>query len=372
MTNFIPTLDNATPAMLFSIGCFYGIVILLFWRRNITLFDTFHSRQNVLILLVFIHLLFAFEGGDYFHYYQNVAKHDMDKEEQVYHIIAALVGYDYLLFRTVVWGGALFFFIKTAKRFGLDAYKTVFLLYTMYFTVFDYARASLGMSIFFYGVSFLCVPLKNHRIYSVLIGYGIISISFFFHKSMMLASLSTIMLLVPFNKKALIVMLVLFAYSAPMLNRLLGVSLNVVASSSGDINDIILHYADQEADLEGASKYEMIRKYVEFATFYVPVILISFKIFRKGLISPQHKSMLKLFKITVALLLIATSTLMIELNTIILFYRTLFISMIPITILFCYARQHRLVSSKTFTIIVIICILNVFFNYSKRFLGGNL
>lgn len=373
MNSSIPS--NASPAMLLCIGFYYAFVILLFWRNNISRFDTYNSRQPLLIFLVFVHLLFAFEGGDYFHYWQNISSHDMGHAEEVYHVIAKAVGYNYLLFRAVVWGSALLLFIKTSQRFGLDVYKAVFLLYAMFFTIFDYARASLGMSIFFYGVSFLCVPIKRHKLFSFLLGYAIIFSSVLFHRSMIMAILSTIFLFVPFkNKKALIVVLLLFMLFVPYLNSLLGFALNsTVMKGSGDIYDTVLHYSEQEVDFSGASIYEKIRNYVVFFTFYFPVVLVSLKIFRKTISLPQHTAMLKLYGVTVGLLLTATSTLLTpSLGSIILFYRLLYFSMIPTVILFLYSRQKGIVSPKAFTFTVVLCLLTTFFNYSKRLLGGNL
>ena len=85
MYSFIP--EETTVRLLLTIGLFYGIVILMFWRQNISNFDIPHIPQVLFILFVLIHLLFAFEGGDYYGYHENVANNYWgDEQEQIYPI----------------------------------------------------------------------------------------------------------------------------------------------------------------------------------------------------------------------------------------------------------------------------------------------
>ena len=370
MNYLIPV--ETTVRLLLIIGSYYGLVLFFYWKANITNFDRIKESQLLLIFFVFIHLLFAFEGGDYYHYYQKVSTGRVDSYEEFYKWLAFFVGYDYLMFRTIVWGGAFLFFILTAKRLGCDVYKVTYLLYIMYFTIFDYARASLGMSVFFFGLSFWCMPIKHYKILSyVIIGPLIMLMAPLFHTSMYLALLVSWFVLIPINKKILITVIVLFSISSSIIFSIYSNTVNMIIIENGEFSDKIASYSDQVKEIQLFSIYEIIRKYVEYATIIFPMILMSFKLFDKQYKGRQHTAMIRLYKVTTGIILMAVS-LLIATDTIILFYRILFFSIIPITILFYYSRKEGIITPVVFKTVVISCILNVYFNYSKRIMSGNI
>lgn len=372
MYSFIP--EVTTIRLLLIIGFFYGIVVLSFWRQNIIRFDIPHRPQYLLILLVIIHLLFAFEGGDYYGYHESVAKNYwVVEQEQIYPILSKILGNDYLLFRLVVWGGALGLFMLTVKRLGFEVSKAVYLLYVMYFTLFDYARATLGMALFFYGMSFWCLPIKKHKIMStIIIGPAIMCCSTLFHHSMVIACAISWIVFIPMNKKILATLIVLFIMSTPILMSLYERLIMMALSSTSSTASKIIEYANQNTEFtENTSTFELIRQLVEYATIITPLILISYKFFDKKNTSRLHIAMQRYFKIALGFVLVAFSMLMVS-NTFILFYRFLYISFIPVLLLFFYSRKNGIINKKIFKSVIIVCLLQVFFNYSKRILGGNI
>ena len=329
--------------------------------------------QYLLILLVLFHLIFAFEGGDYFHYYEKVSKSGLsDAQEPIYHWLARIVCNNYILWRLIVWGSALMLFMSTARRLRINQYKVVFLLYVMYFTVFDYARASLGMAMYFYGLSFWCKPIKSRKWMSyAVIGPIIMYCSTFFHSSMYLACAATMSIFIPFNKKLLItILLLLFIFSTflhTMFNNIIGM---VISSDTNFVASKVEEYSLQEAEF-GGSVFEQIRRYVEYATFFIPAFMMTFFFLDKKNANSQYIAMLRLFKVMVGIMLIAVSMLMVS-TSIILFYRILFISMLAVVLLFYYCRKEHMISNFSFCLIIIICLLQVFLNFSKRILGDNI
>ena len=296
----------------------------------------------------------------------------MFSTEPFYQYLAAYIGYNYILFRTIVWGAALFFFFQTAKRFGLDPYKTSFLMYSMFITIFDYARATLGMSIFFYGLSFLCIPLNRGKIFSPMVGGLFILSSILFHNSMALLIAMTFLAFIPLNKKILFLLIIVVIPLIPRLGDIFGLILNVFwGRSGGDLTDKVAVYSEQVADLEGASVFELFRRYVEYTTFVAPFVIITPIVLSNKQKTFQSTGIKRLYKVTFGILILALFLLFVT-DTVILFNRTLFMTMIPIVIIWEYARQNKLISYFMFKSIVCLCLLQVFFNYSKRILGGNL
>ena len=372
MISFIP--EDLTGRLLLFIGIYYLLVILFFWKPNIIDILKPHVPQRLLIFLVLVHLIFAFEGGDYFHYYEDVARNSMDDgRELFYHWLSEAVFHNYILFRIIVWGGALMLFMKTSCRFGFDPYKTVFLLYVMYFTLFDYARASLGMAVFFYGFSFWCLPIAKHELLSYFfVGPLIMLCAPLFHTSMFFLCGLSFVAFIPMNKKIFFVMLALFSVSSTLLASVFNDVLGIILSSHSDMLVAKAeNYSEQIADMKEASIFETVRRYVEYSTFFIPALLILRHIFNEKYKGKQHRAMLRLFKVIFSVLMLAV-TMLIVTSTIILFYRILFLALIPLTLLFYYSRKTGIVSKFEFNAILVMCLLQVFCNFSKRILGGNI
>lgn len=371
MESFIP--QDVTGRSLFFIGSFYLIVIIVFWKTNIANIDKSKKSQPLLVLLMLFHLIYAFEGGDYFHYYEGVTTNMLsDGQEPIYHWLARVAGNNYVIWRLIVWGGALFIYMQTSKRFGFDQYKIAFLLYVMYFTLFDYARASLGMAIYFFGLSFWCKPLKNKRMLSYAVLAPIIMFgSTFFHSSMYLACAASIFVFMPINKKIIVIAVLFLGLSSTLLNTVFtNIVGMIISSDSSFFTEKVEEYSLQQAEF-GGSKFEELRRYIEYATFFIPMLSITFHIFRKKTIGCQQIAIIRLYKVTMAIMLISVSMLIVS-TSIILFYRILYISMLGVVLLFYYFRREHIISKTFFNIVVILCLLQVFFNYSKRILGGNI
>lgn len=353
------------------ISVFYTITILLFWKANVKYFDKAPTRQPFLILFVLIHLLFAFDGGDYYHYNDYLLSKDMDNMERVYTYIAELANYNYLLFRLIIWGSALFLFRQTSKRFGINADKAVFILYLMFISLFSYARASLAMAVYFYGISFLCIPLKRNKVLSLLLGVGIVLLSIVFHKSMLFTALVSIMVFVPINRRGLILFLILFAFSTPLLNTLFNTFVTPAYIFDEDINERIaqLQSVTYGDSIIGFSRYEWIRRFLEYSTIVVPFLILTFRFAKLKLLSLNNPD-IKLYKVTLGILLVAISSYMIQFGNFVIFYRYLYMAIIPLTILVVQERQYKVISNSLFKGILFLCLTYKYFSIFKLILSG--
>lgn len=370
MIEYIPLV--LTKNMFLGISIFFLVVVMLFWRRNITFFNRSTKPQYLLSFLFLVHLIFAFDGGDFFHYYAFFVEDDFEKMEDVYGLIARFVGYNYLWFRVIVWGGALAVFQLTVKRFRLDVSKTTFLLYVMFIGVFDYARATLAMAVYFYGLSFICIPIKRDKFLSYIIAVALIVLSIIFHRSMVFTAAMTVMVFLPLNPYILFLMLILFSFSAPVLNNIFfDYILSGEYISDEELTGKIIGYTNMSFD-DRFSIFEWVRRMVSYLTFFLPIVYLAFKIFNKKYNTSTHSSMLRLYKVTVGILLLAVSTLMINVETFVIFYRYLFMAMIPVTILVSYGRKSGMISNRIFKILLFLCLTHELFGMAKLLLGGNL
>lgn len=355
-----------TKELYFTANIFYILIIMLFWKRNVTYFDDPMPSQKLMTFIIIIFLLFAFDGGDYYHYCRKVHEGDMEKNEEIYSYIVELVGRNYLLFRLIIWGGALLIFQKTARRFNLNVPRTTFILFAMFITIFDYARASLAMSIYFLGLSYICVPSKN-KVFSYIYAVALIITSTYFHRSMAIAGIMTIMAFLPLNKKTIPLMLMFFAVSGFFLNSLLDTFLGAQMFSD-DINSKIERTAGIDIEWE-MSTFEWIRRYIEYSLFFGPLILLYYKFFYK----PEQvisESFVKLYKVALGMVLLALATLITDLQSFVLFYRFLYMAMIPVVLLVSYSRQEMIISEKMFLTIMRVGVFCKLFGFTKKMIGG--
>ena len=139
------------------------------------------------------------------------------------------------------------------------------------------------------------------------------------------------------------------------------------------LNEKIAEYSSQEF-YEGYSKFEWIRRIFEYATFFIPFGIVTHKFLYSEELVEDDKliAMKRLYKVTLGLLMLAISTLLVDLETFTLFYRFLYMSMIPICLLFCYAREENLISPSIYKKILLLGIFCKMFGFVKRLGGGSL
>lgn len=139
------------------------------------------------VLLLFC--LFSFWGTDWYGYlsYFESVKQGWGEHVPVENIYIWLMEElpSYLMFRIVVWGGALLFLFKMINNLRLNKGQFLFFFCCISLIWFSYARVSLAMAIMFCGVSFLLKNRENHGNNTINFLFGIFLIvgSFYFHKS---------------------------------------------------------------------------------------------------------------------------------------------------------------------------------------------
>ena len=148
----------------------YSIIYLsfnkyLFKSKNVEIKRYIPNTKIILCIVFFIvtHCM----HGDFFHMMERVhhefsfVRNAYNVGEPIYVDIARLVDRNYFLFRIVVWGGAFWIFIRTVIRLNIQPTIAALILFTIYVSLFAYARVTLAMAVYFYGLSFLCVTYKH-------------------------------------------------------------------------------------------------------------------------------------------------------------------------------------------------------------------
>ena len=205
--------DSATILqVLFDISLW--IVLGLSYRRAYNSPYTINKGARIICyLLILLFCLSPFWSGDYFHYnesFEKIRHGGFSHWEPIYQTIALFVP-SYFVFRLVVWGVALFLLQLAYKKSSPTIDLCVFIFCVCYLHMYSYARASAAMTFIVLGLSVLANSQYRSRILSIVLGFGIIGCSVFFHRSAAIGVAAAIasLFLVNANKKTIIILVLL-------------------------------------------------------------------------------------------------------------------------------------------------------------------
>lgn len=314
---------------------------------------THHISTITLSIGLFIGCLSFFANDDFFHYYSTTQKLSMlDPNvgiESFYQYLIFFTHHNYLLFRIFIWGPACLLLYLTFRRFKINTNHAYFFLVTCYFITYTYARASLAMSVFFYGLSCIYYPLFNKK-WTKVVGLIILLCSPIFHKSMyLLIIIWGCSLFIKLNKRTIIVL----CLSTPV----------IFLASKLFIPYIIDHFVEDKATLAKIGTYSLLvresqnwkgilQNIIQYATYYLPLYFLICTLYNKEIERTCPTAIHKLYKLVFLVILAGSILYFIIPSNSVLFYRTLFMSMIPITIIFTYAVDEKIIKFCKYRIVV--------------------
>lgn len=174
------------------------------------------NKRTIIFYYCFIFCIFSTFDGDWYHYkfivenYFTIYKNNTHIEPLYCYIIENLTFGSYFMFRVIVWGSGLFILKKSYKRMHINDNIGWFIFMLFSFIHFSYVRVSLGLSILFYGYTFIVNPIFKKKIISVFLGTIIMFLSVFFHKSMFIPIILAFISFIPFTKIEFIISLILY------------------------------------------------------------------------------------------------------------------------------------------------------------------
>lgn len=300
--------------------------------------------------------------GDFFHLMEKVKEYDFiygtyNYGEAVYPIIAEFVNKNYFSFRIIVWGASLVLYLLTSKRMGLHPYNAAAILIITHAITFSYARATASMALYFFGASFLCKPCKR-RLLGYLFGGAMICLSYFFHRSALVMILMTTMLLIPMNKWTILFMsAALFLFTAVFKDYF-----ELLAYSS-EIDDImsrkLVNYSDRTLNTGIAAK---LLSLFDYLSFLIPFFYCVKKIYFDRKTTAISSNIYRLCNITIGIVFVSFSFFLQGASFVTFYYRILYMSMIPLTIIVAYLWNNRVLSKKQF----LFCLLpGIIYHFSQ-------
>lgn len=311
-------------------------------------FKVGENRRKITQLLIIIFCIFSFWGADWFHYiYEYNMLRDMGdfktNLEDVYMYIARYSP-SYLVFRLIIWGGALLLLNSTYKRVGVGYDLTLFLFGSIWVIWFGYARVSLSMAIMFFGLAYLYESSNKNKVISVIVGAAAIVASFYFHKSSIFGIF--VIVIAVFSKRlsrnTLALVVVLFPILVYIMNTQMGgfMSTDIDTESGSEIAAYVSkgqNYMERESKIRGIGG-PLIEISERFVYYFIAFLCYKFQ---KSVFMESTPKVILVFMRVLFFNVLLASVFMFDLgaNTTLLYTRLMRYSFIPASIVLSYMHQ---------------------------------
>lgn len=346
-----------SPTYWSSIYCVLGFVCFISTYQKKYTTDVVPGRVRLDKGLAFFSLLLAMTisvDGDWYHYQTLVWDYDFspyahNHGEPVYGYLIKFLDKNYFLFRLVVWGAALWISYRTFRRFRLDVNVSVFFLMAVFLLKFNYARSSLAMACYFYGLSFVLIRTKWWRTYDFILAALFLFLCYSFHHSCLLLIVFTFVIFIPINKYTVAGAVVLL----PLLSGLTSYYLNLFLDDKELLSNEYLQtkltiYSKREYG--GANIFGKIYNTIQYGAFYIPLLITTVSIFKNRF--RVEKPVFDVYKVMLLVVIFSITFVLVNVNLMTFYYRILFMTLIPLTIITVYLYQSRILSPKWFHVIV--------------------
>lgn len=340
---------------------FWGLYLVVFayavWKMVVSTTKNKKLTEVTGLFVIFFALYAVFYciNPDYFRYRDWIYNRDFDlwNKEGIYISIVYFcrtlsVSYPYEVFRLIIWGGAVIIAYYTFRMYRglLLPGLAVLLLFVFHAGTFCYARASLAMAIYFFGIA---IFLLHDRKILKLLGIGLALSSLFFHREMLIGIAILPCLFIPFERKKFTIL------SAILL--LLAVLAISFFSSNLEFLDQMFDNEDISSKMEiydekGQGEFRL-STLINYLKYFFPFYLIT-KYFWKNKIP---NSVVGMYRISYGILMASIAFMLVYGLRSIYTYRIMYISMIPMTALIGYGYSRGYFTKKQFLLMMLIALL---------------
>lgn len=215
------------PILVFS-NLLMVAFLLLLGRKGLSEPYTFRPwRRYLMIFTCMVFCLFSFWGTDWFHYaemYFNIlyVSGFNTSLESVYTIIAA-ISPNYLVFRAIIWGVALYLLCLLFKHVSVRGDLLLCIFCALWLIDFGYGRVVMAYTLMFLGGSVLMKPVRDKMLLSIMLGSVLLVMSLFFHKSAIFGVALVILALFPrlLNKRTFMLVMIMYPFVLLLVQLLL-------------------------------------------------------------------------------------------------------------------------------------------------------
>lgn len=340
----------------------YQFIFILFCLLLVLAYNYCYKEKNSFVVwgLTLLFSLFSFYDSDYFSYeymfHQGFGGKDF--RDPLYYYISLVCFDNYILFRFIVWGSALLLYKKTIDHLVLNPNVAIFTFAVFWIMIFAYARASLGMALYFYGLSFL-INRDFRTFRDIIFGTVFIIFSYFGHRSMLPIIAMTPLAFINLDKKKIFLLLL----SYPLLIYIFSRVFLAFSSDAVDLDDSLsgfqaaaTAYASAGEATSYVGLYALMTNF-RVAGFYLLMIYFVWTVVIKEYYWITNTWYRGYLNIAIGILVLAGLFLLSDFgigNATLLGYRYMFISAIPLCLCFSYHIQNGDFSIKLRNLLLIL------------------
>lgn len=356
MNSFAP---NPWQALL--IGVLYAFSVMILYKTSVGKNKPMSVRIAPFILLVLC--IFAYYN-DYWNYAEQLFQISRTSGltfgwEPVYLWIADFVGYNYILWRLLVWGIGVLFVVLTIKKLNVNTLFYWFVFIACYYWLFGYARSAVALTMFVFGmVLFSAEKTRGH----FLIGLSLMALSIFGHKSLAVALLVVPLFFFKPNKFFLLVSIALFPIAIKITQYIMEY-LPYLSLAVGNFE-----YYDIESfqnNFERISEYNrfedfgltrvLLERLIEFCHYLLFLISIYYMVFKNGYKQCSQQS-IRLFMLMFVLAYVGFCFAFCGQESSVFSYRIINMAVLPAVLLMILLTEEGVIQRSLLTKVVFLSI----------------
>ncbi len=343
-------------------------------NRSIRLVRYSHNPDSVIYgILLILFCTFGYIDNDFYHYeylIQTMSNTGIRIHiEPVYFWIIQLVGGSYLWWRFVVWSGTVVLSLLTFKRLQIASRIGLLIFVLFYITNIAVMRGNLGIAIAFYGFTFFARPISSRAI-SYILGALLISVSVFFHGTMILTIALFVTMAFRLDKKWIIIGCILFPALYAVAITFLGDFVNVMDTGSdfGDMNlgGKLSSYSKGEKSV--VNIYGNLNQVITYLSIYASLFYMTKRIVFKKISVPGYVKALYRYWFCVTFL---ASLFFGQETSKWIFVRLAVLGYVPMTIVLAYYYTHYPMNKAMRRLMIfalIACLYRFLYTFYKRLL----
>ena len=321
--------------------------------------------------LVVFFCLVAFWDTDYFSFARIFYEEIEEFRDPIYKYISSVCFGSYIIFRFIIWGGALYLVYRTSVRLKLNRNKFIYIFAVFFLLTFSYARVSLAMALYYYGLSLLIISDRRSKLSRIMYVGIIFIIAFWAHRSILLPILLTPLIYIHLTRRKILLTLIILPVFFIGIKYILGnIIEGVLLIGESAFTESAVGYASSQITMEFNWKWEIITT-LRYYSFYLSMLIILWKCYFKKITIEIPKHIQQLITITTAIMIIAVAILIIANNNLlglwVIGYRYLYMTGIPTCLILSYLNQRKLISNKQLNWILLLPFL-----YSELFILGKI
>lgn len=271
------------PILVFSNLVMVAFLLLL-GRKGLSEPYTFRPwRRYLMILISFVFCLFSFWGTDWFHYaemYFNIlyVSGFNTSLESVYTIIAA-ISPNYLVFRAIIWGGALYLLCLLFKHVSVRGDLLFVFFCVLWLIDFSYGRIGLAYAMMYLGGSILMKPVKGKMLLSLMLGGVLLLLSLFFHKTAFFGVALVVLALFPrlLNKRTFVLVMIMYPFVLLLVQLLLMQFMDTAVDSSEHSSSSTVGQAYLSEDTREIGPAYLLYLFLRYIPYYM-VAWVAYKV----------------------------------------------------------------------------------------------